>query len=101
MATLHVGDMISSSTDSAVLTITSINAITGQVGFSVQHQYLDDGLALGNNTISDVSNIGVTVADDDAAHLVEHAGAVHTTADDRQRRSRRLNGSRLGHRAEA
>jgi len=66
MATLHVGDTINSSTDSAVLTITSINATTGQVGFSVQHQYLDDGLALGNNTISDVSIIGVTVADDDA-----------------------------------
>jgi hypothetical protein len=65
-ATLHVGDTFSSSTDSAVLTIASINAATGQVGFSVQHQYLDDGLALGNNTISDVSNIGVTVADDDA-----------------------------------
>jgi hypothetical protein len=65
-ATLHVGDTVNSSTDSAVLTITSIDAATGQVGFSVQHQYLDDGLALGNNTISDVSMIGVTVADDDA-----------------------------------
>jgi len=61
----HVGDAINSSTDSAVLTITSINAATGQVGFSVQHQYLDDGLALGNNTTSDTSTIGVTVADDD------------------------------------
>ena len=65
-ATLNVGDTFSSSTDSAVLTITSIDAATGQVGFSVQHQYLDDGLALGNGTISDTSVIGVTVADDDA-----------------------------------
>ena len=64
-ATLHVGDTFNSSTDSAVLTITTIDATTGQVGFTVQHQYLDDGLALGNNTISDVSIIGVTVADDD------------------------------------
>ena len=65
-ATLNVGDTFSSSTDSAILTITSINAVTGQVGFSVQHQYLDDGLALGNSTTSDTSTIGVTVADDDA-----------------------------------
>ena len=48
-----------------VLTITSINATTGQVSFSVQHQYLDDGLAPGNGTTSDISTIGVTVADDD------------------------------------
>src|SRR6185503_18274670 len=65
-ATLHVGDTFTSSTDATSLTITSINITTGQVGYSVQHQYLDDGLALGNNTISDVSTIGVTVADDDA-----------------------------------
>ena len=39
--------------------------MTGQVGFWVQHQYLDDGLAPGNNTASDTSTIGVTVADDD------------------------------------
>jgi len=64
--TLHVGDTFSSSTDSAVLTITSVDAATGNVGFYVQHQYLDDGLALGNGTISDTSTIGVTVADDDA-----------------------------------
>ena len=64
-ATLNVGDTFSSSTDGAILTITAIDTTTGQVSFSVQHQYLDDGLALGNNTISDVSMIGVTVADDD------------------------------------
>src|SRR5204863_1454958 len=39
-ATLHLGDTFSSSTDSAILTITSINTATGQVGYSVQHQYL-------------------------------------------------------------
>ncbi len=65
MATLGVGDMFNSSTDGAVLTITSVNASTGQVGYSVQHQYLDDGLAPGNGTISDTSTIMVSVADDD------------------------------------
>src|SRR6185312_5632009 len=45
--------------------ITAIDATTGQVSFSVQHQYLDDGLAPGNGTTSDVSIIGVTVLDDD------------------------------------
>ena len=64
--TLSVGDTFSSSTDAAILTITSIDAATGQVGFSVQHQYLDDGLAPGNSTNSDPSIIGVTVVDDDA-----------------------------------
>ncbi len=63
--TLAVGQTIASSTDEAVLTITAINATTGQVSFSVQHQYLDDGLAPGNNTASDTSMITVTVADDD------------------------------------
>ena len=63
--TLSVGDTFNSSTDSAVLTITAINAATGQVSFSVQHQYLDDGLAPGNGTTSDVSTISVTVMDDD------------------------------------
>ena len=66
VATLTVGDTFNSSTDGAILTITAIDATTGQVSFSVQHQYLDDGLALGNNTASDVSTIGVTVADDDS-----------------------------------
>jgi len=66
VATLTVGQTFNSSTDEAVLTITAINATTGQVSFSVQHQYLDDGLAPGNNTASDTSTIIVTVADDDA-----------------------------------
>jgi hypothetical protein len=63
--TLSVGQLFLSSTDLAVLSITSIDPTTGQVGFTVQHQYLDDGLALGNGTISDISTIGVTVVDDD------------------------------------
>jgi hypothetical protein len=49
-----------------VLTITAIDPATGKVSFSVEHQYLDDGLAPGNDTVSDASTIGVTVADDDA-----------------------------------
>jgi hypothetical protein len=65
-STLSIGSMISSSTDGAVLTISGIDPTTGQVTFSVQHQYLDDGPAPGNGTTSDVSIIGVTVADDDA-----------------------------------
>src|SRR5205085_11686437 len=53
-----------------ILTITSFNATTGLVTFSVTHQYLDDGLSTttppgGNNTASDASTITVTVADDD------------------------------------
>ena len=48
--TLAVGDTFSSSTDMAVLTITSIESIGGSVfvGFRVQHQYRDDGVAPGN-----------------------------------------------------
>ncbi|HVT26667.1 MAG TPA: PKD domain-containing protein, partial [Lacipirellulaceae bacterium] len=65
MATLHVGDTFASSTDSVVLKITSIDTLTGQVGFTSQHQYLDDGLAPGNGTVSDISTIGVSVTDDD------------------------------------
>src|SRR6201999_3498688 len=68
-AILLVGDLISSSTDDSVLLITAVNAVNGQVSFSVQHQYLDDGLADGvngaNGTASDTSTIEVTVADDD------------------------------------
>ena len=63
---LHVNDTFASTTDSAVLTVTSINAATGAVGFSIaSHRYLDDGLAPGNGTSSDVSTITVTVTDDD------------------------------------
>ena len=62
---LAVSETINSTTDSAVLTITALNSATGQVSFSVQHKYADDGLALGNGTDSDTSTIAVTVTDDD------------------------------------
>ena len=51
--------------DDTVLTITSVDTTTGQVGFSVQHQYVDDGAAPGNSTTSDNNTITVTVNDDD------------------------------------
>jgi hypothetical protein len=102
-ATLSVGDTFNSSTDGAVLTITGINAVTGQVSFSVQHQYLDDGMALGNNTISDVSIIGVTVADDDAqngsnttpvtVHNVAPSVALNTVTDINENGTVTLTGS--------
>jgi VCBS repeat-containing protein len=60
---LMTGNMFNSSTDSAVLMITGVLQSTGQVSFSVQHQYLDDGVAPGNNTASDTSTIKVTVTD--------------------------------------
>jgi PKD repeat protein len=63
--TLTVGQTFSSSTDGAVLTISAINAATGEVSFSVQHQYLDDGVAPGNATFQDTSTITVKVDDDD------------------------------------
>jgi len=62
---LTVGMTFTSSTDGAILTITSVSQLTGEVGFSVQHVFLDDGAAPGNSTGSDVSTITVTVADDD------------------------------------
>lgn len=65
-SSLSAGDTFNSSTDSAVLEITSLELATGEVGFEVAgHQYLDDGLALGNGTPSDMSTIVVTVSDDD------------------------------------
>ena len=64
--TLSVGQTFSSSTDEAVLTIIFINSVTGQVDFSVQHRYLDDGLAPGNATIQDTYTISVTVTDDES-----------------------------------
>jgi hypothetical protein len=42
-----------------------VDLATGTVGFSVQHQYADDGPANGNGTPSDLSTIAVTIADDD------------------------------------
>lgn len=61
---LNVGDTFASNSgDGAVLTITGVTGDT--VGFSVQHQYLDDGSAPGNGAASDSSTITVTVNDDD------------------------------------
>jgi hypothetical protein len=64
-STLSVGDTFNSSTDSAVLTVTSVDLASGEVGFSVQHLYLDDGPAPGNGTTSDTETIVVTATDDD------------------------------------
>ena len=61
-ATLEVSDTFNSTTDSAVLTITAINA--GVVSFSVQHRYLDDGVAPGNNLATDTPVIEVLLEDD-------------------------------------
>jgi hypothetical protein len=65
IAILTNGQTFNSTTDSAVLTITSIDTTTGKVGFSLQHLYLDDGPAGGNATASDVSTISVSVTDAD------------------------------------
>jgi hypothetical protein len=62
---LYAGASLYSTTDSAILTITSVDSTTGQIGFQVQRQYLGDGLAPGNATDSDISVISVTVTDDD------------------------------------
>ena len=73
--TLTVGATFSSTTgDDALLTITSVDPGTGAVGFSVEHQYLDDGPAPGNGTSSDTSTIKATVADDDFSSLINNAG---------------------------
>src|SRR6185369_12202040 len=53
--TLSVNDTFSSSTDGAVLTITSVDANFGNVSFSVQHQY----------TVSGLMSVGADIADDD------------------------------------
>jgi hypothetical protein len=73
-ATLTVGQTFTSTTDAAVLTITSIDTTTGKVGFSVQHRYLDDGPAVGNSTSSDSSTISVSATDLDG-----QSGANQTT----------------------
>jgi hypothetical protein len=80
-ATLNIGDTFSNGTDSTVLTITSINSATGQVGFSVQHQYLDDGPQFGNGTASDMATITVSVADDDDQAVADSTSViVHNVA---------------------
>jgi hypothetical protein len=63
VATLNVGDTFNSTSDSAVLTITSIDSNTGQVGFSVGHQY----------TVSGAKVISASVADDDTGTDVKFA----------------------------
>jgi hypothetical protein len=55
-ATLTVNQTINSTDNSAVLTVTSINSTTGQVGFSIQHVYTASGTSI---------PISVTVLDDD------------------------------------
>lgn len=62
-AILVNGQTITSTTDGAVLTITSIDTTTGKIGFSVQHTYVDDGPAGGNATASDLTTISVSVTD--------------------------------------
>jgi len=57
---LSVGDTFNSSTDAAVLSITAVNAGTGEIGFSVPQQYLDDNPS---GTPSDNYQITVTVSD--------------------------------------
>lgn len=52
---LTAGDTFNSTTDSAVFTITSIDESAGEVGFSVDHTYQNDGSI----------NIDVSVTDDD------------------------------------
>jgi hypothetical protein len=64
---LIAGISLSSTTDGAVLTITSFDPTTGQIGFHVQHEYVDDGLAPGNGVESDLAVIKVSVVDDDGA----------------------------------
>jgi hypothetical protein len=62
-SSLTVNQTINSSTDNAVLTITAVNTTTGVVTYSVQHRYLDDGVAPGNNTASDNLTAAVAVSD--------------------------------------
>jgi len=52
---LTAGDTFNSTTDSAVFTVTSIDGSAGEVGFSVDHTYQNDGSI----------NIDVSVTDDD------------------------------------
>jgi hypothetical protein len=62
-SSLTANQTINSSTDTAVLTITAVNKTTGVVTYSVQHRYVDDGAAPGNNTESDNSTATATVSD--------------------------------------
>jgi hypothetical protein len=73
LGTLRLGDTFSSTSDDAVLTITSIERTSGAVSFRVEHQYLDDGAAPGNGTGADLSAISVTVSDDDGGFTTNSA----------------------------
>ncbi len=64
-SSLSAGQIYASSTDTTSLTIVSANHVTGVICFTVAHRYLDDGIAPGNGTSSDVSTIRVTVSDDE------------------------------------
>ena len=44
-----------------MLKVTAVDQTVGKVSFEVKHQYLDDGAAPGNGTLSDTSTIAVTV----------------------------------------
>ncbi len=50
--------------DNSLTPTTIIHLLPGEFTFSASHQYLDDGIAPGNATASDVYAVSVTVADD-------------------------------------
>jgi Ca2+-binding RTX toxin-like protein len=66
---LAVGNTFASGAagDTTVLTVTSIDSVTGAVGFCLTHQYRNDGAAPGNATSVDASTVTVTVADLDVS----------------------------------
>ena len=64
-ASLAVGNTFNSTTDGAVLTVTGVDLAIGEVSFSTEHVYADDGVAPGNDTPSDVQLIAASVSDDD------------------------------------
>src|SRR5262249_45372603 len=65
--TLSVGQTINSVSDSAVLTITSIDNVTGRVGFSTQHRYVDDGVVPGDGYGDYFVAITSTITGDDSS----------------------------------
>lgn len=66
---LTIGATFNSVSDAGILTVTGLDLVNGTVSFSIQHVYLDDGIAPGNATSSDISTITVTVTDDDLGGL--------------------------------
>ena len=67
-ANLSTGTIVAANGD--ILTITSVNPASGEIGFSVTHRYYDDGPT---GTFGDDVTISVTVADDDTASVTETA----------------------------